>query len=272
MGILDLSSAITTLRLILVGICFEFLGANTSIFKSIFKKQCFLESISSMSKKQISTLMNTKNFSPNCMDSFIISLKNKDEYSPDIVYLIIDRQKLIPQNLDLLFSNDIIENLQADLIIRVLFKNRNSLKVKHIKNIYECCNKNASLVKILFATQKYSDSLLKYYPDEKDLLEYYEKYQIKKTHIDWKLNFIRADDFEALNSILVIVVAFVSVIDLMVVVLKIYPLYPLYPFMIIALFPPLFGALISFNNPFALLYENYYKRYINNVVVIKKNS
>lgn len=267
------SSTITILGLIFAAICFEFLGANTSIFKFIFSRdtrtKSFIDKIPSMSYREIKNLVINQNFSPQCMDYFIKSLENKDKYSPDLVYLIIDNQVLRSQNLDLLFSEDIIKNLQEDLIIRVLFIKRNSLKIQHIQNIYDTCKNNTVIIKILIATQKYCDGLLKDYPENKnepenkdDLFDYYEKYQTKKIHIDWKLKLIPISHFRILSMILIVGLLGFSAIFLFIKSTETGIPIPFYDFLKIT--APV--ILLIFIKPFfSCLYEIYYNHYINNI-------
>jgi hypothetical protein len=114
-------------------------------------------------------------------------LEEKGKYSPQVIYLIIGSQMLTTENLDLLFSEKIISNLHVDVIIRVLYKCENFLKAQHIENIYKHFNFNENVLKILFATQKYSDFLLETHPENVVLKEYYKKLQVEKTYLNWKL-------------------------------------------------------------------------------------
>lgn len=271
------SSTMTILGLIFVGIIFEFLGANTSIFKSIFvrdtRTKSFLEKIPLMSTKEIKNLINNQNFSTRCMDYFIKSLENKDKYSPDLVYLIIDSQVLRSQNLDLLFSKNIVKNLREDIIMRVLFLKRDSLKIQQIQNIYEICKNNTKLIKILIATQKYSDSLLSVYANNNDLFDYYEKYQIKKINMDWKLKLIPINHFRKLYGILLLL-GIISTIILIILIVQEYikeglPISSEESFVILIV--PFLLLIILFNfiiKPFFLWsYEKYYNHYINNISI-----
>lgn len=185
---LNETSAITTLGIIFVVGLFELLGANTSFFRGIFvkdeKTKSFLEKIASMSNIEIEDNLKSVNFSPRYMDYFIQQLEDENKYSPEIVYMILDSQSLRTQNLDLLFSERIIKNLHSSLVIRVLYRKANFLSRQSIINIYNQFNDDVKVVKVLFATQKYSDCLLKTYPEKAELKDFFEKFQTTNGYLD----------------------------------------------------------------------------------------
>lgn len=191
--VLNFSKTPATIALgfIVIAGFFEVLGANTSLFKNFFvkdaKTKTFFDKISSLSAYQIDNFLKNQTFSVECLNHFIMSLNDKDRYPPSVVYSVIDTQKIRTENLDLLLSPTIIKNLNQKLIIRLLFKCSNFLKYSHIENIYQNFHENEDVIKILFATQKYSDCLLNLDPDNHKLKEYFNKYQIEKKHTNWFL-------------------------------------------------------------------------------------
>ena len=217
-GTISFERSPTTEALFLICIVglIELVGANTSIFKAAFsrdaKTRIFLEKVHSMSSNEIKEAIKYQFFSVRCMDYFIKSLENKDKYSPEVVDLIIGGQVLRTQNLDLLFGKNVIVNLHADLIIGVLFEKRDSLKTQNIQNIYESCKDNRKIIKILIATQKYSDSLLKQYPKNTELFDFYEKYQNEKTHLDWILKIVPISHIKKIHRTLIFVTFTVPIV------------------------------------------------------------
>lgn len=181
------SPATITLGIIFFAGIFEILGANTSLFKRFFvkntKTKLFFEKLPSMSAHEIKTFIKNQTFSTDCINYFIRNLENKDKYSPAIVYQIISTQVIRTENLDLLFSSSIIKNLHPDLIIRVLYKCENFLKYQHIETIYENFKHRDDVIKVLFATQKYSECLLDLKPTSSEVKEYYNKFQIETKHV-----------------------------------------------------------------------------------------
>lgn len=185
---LEMRSAMTTLTVIIAIGFFEFLGANTSIFRGIFikdaKTKSFLEKIPYMSNFDIEEELINVNFSPKCLDYFIKQLEDKNKYSPEIVYSILNSQALRTQNLNLLFNQRIVKNLHPTLVMRVLYRRENALSVQSIINIYETFKDDMKVLKVLFATQKYSDCLLETNPERTELKNLYKKYQDDKMHLD----------------------------------------------------------------------------------------
>ena len=187
------SPATITLGIIFIAGIIEISGANTSLFKRFFvkntKTKSFFENIPSMPVHEIKRFINNQTFSTDCMNYFIRNLENKDKYPPVIVYQVIDTQMIRTENLDLLFNSSVIKNLHPDLIIRVLYKCENFLKYQHIKAVYENFKHRDDVIKVLFATQKYSDCLLdlkptgSQKPTSSKVKEYYNKFQIEKKHI-----------------------------------------------------------------------------------------
>ena len=104
----------------------ELIGANTSIFKRFFgrdeKTKYFLKNINCMSINQIRDGIKSQNFSSNCLDYFIKSLEDNNKYPPEVVYIVLDSQFLRKENLDLLFKPNILKNIHAQFIKKLLIK------------------------------------------------------------------------------------------------------------------------------------------------------
>lgn len=209
---LEKSSPTITIIILIFVAFFELLGANTSLFKNIFdndlKTKKFIAKLPLLSNNEIREESQYQNFSPSNLDYFIERLRNVNEYSPEVVYIILDSQYLRKQNLDLLFSPEIIKNVSPKLILRILFKKRNNLTNENILNIYKNCLENQKIVKTLIATQEHSDFLIQLYPENSKLLEYYQKYQERKEHIDWMLRLIPIGKLNKISRDLALLVWF----------------------------------------------------------------
>jgi len=187
-------STTITLALLLIAAILEFLGANTSIFKGLFdndfKTKKFIQRIHFLRPNEIKNEAKSKVFSSKCLDYFISKLKDVNSYPPNVVYIMLNSQFLSKQNLDLLFSVDIIHNLSPKLIQRILFKNENQLTKNNISTIYDTFSYNRTVIKTLIATQEYSYFLIDSYPKDTELSGYFDKYQKNKEHLDWLLKLI----------------------------------------------------------------------------------
>ncbi|MPM45044.1 hypothetical protein SDC9_91729 [bioreactor metagenome] len=185
-----------TITLMILGFCaiFELLGANTSIFKgfldSDIKTKKFIEGIPFLSSYKIEKEVKRQNFSQYCLEYFIEKLKDVNAYSQNTVYIVLDSQYLGKRNLDALFSAEIINNISRKIILKILFRYRNNLTQENMENIYNAYSYDDDIVKMLIATQEYSDFLKKSYPEDLRLPEYYKKYQTGKKYLDWRLKLL----------------------------------------------------------------------------------
>jgi len=264
----DRSSGTITLVIIFIAGVIEFLGANTSIFKKFLstkddKTKLFIDKLPSMNLYEIEQSIKNKNFSPICMNYFIKMLEEKGRYPSQVIYLIIDSQRLTTVNLDLLFSKKIITNLHAYVVIRVLYKSQNYLKAQHIENIHESFKSNEDVLKVLFATQKYSDSLLEIHPDNMKLKEYYNKFQLEKTYLDWKLKLFPASHVVG-SGVIIFISIYLFFAALWYIVMSHYQLNTdIIPLVIITLIFLLFSTFVSFMNYF---FKRYRQHYINQII------
>lgn len=263
-----ISSGTLTLFLIIVAGIFELLGANTSIFKRFFfgrdyNTKLFIDRLPSMTEFEIERSIKNKTFSPMCMSYFIKILKEKEKYSPHTIYVIIDSQALTTENLDLLFSKEIIPNLNADVIVRVLYKCENFLKATHLDNIYDNFKFNETVLKVLFATQKYSDSLLNTHPENKVLNEYHKKFQLDKIHLNWKLKLCPISYLPFYAPLTFVVILF-FVIFLLLILINLYQLNADLRNTIISI--PVYLAIVSFMPYFKYFLKSYRKYYINQII------
>lgn len=185
------SPAMIILAVIAIAGIVEVIGANTSLFKRFFVKNAktkqFFDKLPTMSLFEVERFLSNQSFSSACLNYFIKGLEDKNKYCPEIVYLVFDKQAVTGENLDLLLHPKIIKNLQPDLIIRVLYKCENYLRFDHIKSIYDNFNHHDDVVKILFATQKYSNCLFDIDCNDTIFKKYYKEFQIEKKHMNWFL-------------------------------------------------------------------------------------
>jgi hypothetical protein len=205
----------TTLTLVILGICafLEFLGANTSIFRGFFdsdlKNKKFIDNLSVLSSYEIEKEVGYKKFSSSCLDYFIKGLIDINKYPQNVIYIILDSQYLTKQNIDLFLSPEIIKNIRPKLIIRFLWMTENRLTQRNILNIYENFSDNRDVVKILIATQEYSDYLIKSHPNDGELSEYFQRYQKEKIHLDWLLKAIPVDILSQIRSFLLFIIVLI---------------------------------------------------------------
>lgn len=265
---LGISSGTMTLFLIVLAGIFELLGANTSIFKRIFfgrdyNTKLFLNRLPSMTEFEIEQSIKNKTFSSICISYFIKTLKEKEKYSPHTIYVIIGSQALTTENLDLLFSKEIIPNLNADVIVRVLYKCENFLKTEHIDNIYNNFKFNETVIKVIFATQKYSDSLLNTHPENKVLNEYHKKFQLNKTHLNWKLKLCPISYLPYYAPLIFVVILFLFIF-LLLILINLYQLNADLRNTIITI--PVSLAIVSFM-PFIKYFSKSYREYYINQII-----
>jgi hypothetical protein len=197
------------------------------------------------------------------MSYFIKTLKEKEKYPPHSIYVIIGSQALTTENLDLLFSKEIIPNLNVDVIVRVLYRCENFLKTEHIDNIYNNFKFNETVLKVVFATQKYSDCLLNIHPENKKLDEYYKKFQLSKTYLNWKLKLCPMSylPFYILLTFLIIVFSFIFLI---IILINLYHLNADFKNTMISI--PVSLAFFSFMPYFKYSYKSYREYYINQII------
>ncbi|MEI8270680.1 MAG: hypothetical protein WCG45_04875, partial [bacterium] len=160
----------------------------------------FLDNLDSMSNKQIEDDMNYLNFSSSNMN-YLLSIveQDKNKIPPHIVEKILTSQGLTKENLDKIFSPKILNNLREKAIIIILFKKMDKLTPENINAVYDTFRDNDQILKVLFATQYDSKSLLNHEGDVQKLNGYFEKYQINKEQYDILLKLIPINHFEGIK-------------------------------------------------------------------------
>jgi len=201
----DFTTPMITLGIIALFAIIELIGTNTTFFKKFFdtdkKTRSFLDNLDSMSTQQIEDDINYLNFSSSNMN-YLLSIieKDKNKISPNIVEKILTSQDLTKENLDKIFSPILLRNLREKTIITILFKKREKLTPENINCVYDTFRDNDQILKVLFATQYDSKSLLQRGGDVQKLNEYFEKYQVKKEQYDILLKLIPINHFEGIKK------------------------------------------------------------------------
>ena len=113
------------------------------------------------------------------MNEFILSLKNPIKYSPRIIYLVLDNQVLVPENIDNIFTHEILTCVDEKIITRILLKYGSDLSKDNLINCYNEFKNNDNIIKLLIATNEYSKILIDTYNSDQRLPEYYITYQKK---------------------------------------------------------------------------------------------
>lgn len=210
-GILELKFTFHMVVLSVIGIsaAIEFFYVNTSLLKRLLKKYVgrdsnvkrFLDKTNTLSPMDTNSEIKNLFFSSNCMNYFLKSIaNNRNEYPPYVIEAVLSTQYLSKENLDLLFSPDVLKNILPDLVIDVLSENINCLTYEHIFNIYEQLKNNDSVTRVLVATQSNSYSLGDTFSDDEKLSNYYIKYQLNEEHFDWKLKIIPLSKFRIIKN------------------------------------------------------------------------
>ena len=177
-----LSAPMLILIIVLIFIITEFVGANTSYFKSLFfseeKANYFIRNYTGSKTENIERDLSTLNFSPKNIQTLLEIIQSPDNIIPSyIVDDILIYNSLSPENLETLFSKTInVYELRRDLIIDLLIKYQNHLSPKNVENIYNKYKHDPSLVKLIFITQIDSFHLIGLDPSNSELRNYYENY------------------------------------------------------------------------------------------------
>jgi hypothetical protein len=154
-----------------------------------------------MSSKQIEDDINYLNFSSSNMN-YLLSIieQDRNKIPPHIVEKILISQDLTKENLDKIFTQNVLNNLREKVIITILFKKMDKLTPDNITIVYDTCRENDQIIKVLFATQYDSKSLLKSDNAEQKLTGYFEKFQVKKEQYDIVLKLIPINHFEGIKA------------------------------------------------------------------------
>jgi hypothetical protein len=201
----DPTTPMITLGIIALFAIIELIGTNTTFFKKFFdtdkKTRSFLDNLDSMSTKQIEDDINYLNFSSSNMN-YLLSIveKDKNKISPHIVEKILTSQDLTKENLDKIFCPEILRNLREKTIIAILFKKMDKLTPENINAVYDTFKDNDQILKVLFATQYDSKSLLDSEVGSQKINGFFEKYQIKKEQYDLFLKLIPINHFKGIEK------------------------------------------------------------------------
>lgn len=191
------------------GAFLEFMVANTPHLRKLFstdvRTKKFLDKVSLMTKKEIKEGTQNIFFSSKCMNLFLESIPEKhDQYPSYFVDLIIDSQVLRKENLNVLFSPNVIKYIRPEIIIKICAEYIDSLTDENIQNAYIQYKNNENVTKAIFATQNDSYFLIQNSDEEKEeknqLNEFYRNYQIDKKHLDKVLKIIPMSNFRTIRN------------------------------------------------------------------------
>jgi len=187
----ELNTPAITLIMILFVAMIELIGAHTSLLKRFFindeKAKYFFNNAPSMTYKQMEDYIENLYFSSKCINRLLKLLAQNPNYLPkEIIDRIISTQDLTKENLDLLFSPNIIKYIRTSMIMHILLQKQNKLTQENIQNIYNHYIDDRTMIKILIATQSDVNILLRE-GEHEDLSRYYTNFQVKKEQIDFWL-------------------------------------------------------------------------------------
>lgn len=179
----ELSLAVVTLIILLFFIVVEFVGTNIPYFSRLFfseeKAEHFITNLESYKMPVVERNISLLTFSPKNINSLLSIIQtNKNKIHPYIVDQILQYNALSTENLDRVFSIEILKsNLRRDLIIDLLMKYKNQLSTENIENVFTVFMDDEQLIRILIATQIDSESLISIHPTNQQHIEYFDKYQ-----------------------------------------------------------------------------------------------
>jgi hypothetical protein len=134
--------------------------------------------------------------------NYLLSIveQDKNKIPPHIVDKILTYQDLTKENLDKIFCPEILRNLREKTIISILFKKIDKLTPENINAVYDTFKDNDQILKVLFATQYDSKSLLDSETGTQKINGYFQKYQIKKEQYDIFLKLIPINHFKGIEK------------------------------------------------------------------------
>lgn len=151
-------------------------------FSNDQKSLNFFNNINSMTDDQMRRFVRFHIFSSKCINKFVSIVKQDiNKIPPDIVEYALTTQDLTKENLDLIFSDEIV--FDEKIVKKILFDKKDQLTEQNIRNIFEKFRSNSDVIKLLFATQNGSKILLNA-EQNNELVSYYEKYQKNYKHLD----------------------------------------------------------------------------------------
>jgi hypothetical protein len=183
---LDFSVHMIALYAILIFTAVELTRKNFPILNAIFstdqKSQNFFKNIESMTDEEMHRFVKFHIFSSKCINKMLLIVREDvNRIPPDILEFALTTQDLTKENLDLIFSKEIL--IDERIVIHILCQKINQLTDQNIINIYDKYNNNEVILKLLFATQNRSKILNKF--RQYDL--YYVKFQKEQKHKDFWL-------------------------------------------------------------------------------------
>ena len=153
------------------------------------KNRIFIDNICTYQNNEIPREISLRNFSSSSINYFLEKIKcDPKKYHEYIIESFLRLTRLSPENLDLVFTAEILMHLRESFIINLLIKYRNQLSQNNITIYYNFFKLNDKMIRLLFATQNQSEFLYKLERDSLQLKQYYENFQLNKT-----VDFIKFD-------------------------------------------------------------------------------
>jgi hypothetical protein len=175
-------SVVVTLFMVGIFIFFELIGKNTDVLKRfLFSEESnkwFIENINSFSYDQIRYKIKNRVFS----FSNITLLLTKITHHPDlnssvIIEGILENNDLSKENIDKIFSPDLLGIFREGFVHYLLMRFKNSLTIGNIQNLYTFYKSNDLMIKMIFATQLHSELLITMEKEDPRLKKYFEIFQ-----------------------------------------------------------------------------------------------
>ncbi len=184
--ILDLSWPMVIIYVVTIFILLDLSGANIDRIKGILfteeKNRQFLENIYKYPDDELAIQTKIRKFSPSNITFFLTTIKNDPNKNYGFVFEnILLKNELSPNNLDLLFTNEILGFCRDGVVIDLLIKYKDLLSKNNILNLFNYSKNNETLLKFIFATQKQSEFLYKQIIEKEDITIFYEQFQVNKS-------------------------------------------------------------------------------------------
>lgn len=184
--VIDHSPHMIALYVIIALTTAELIRKNFPILNNWFsndqKSLIFFKNIDSMTDDQMHRFVRFHIFSSKCINKLVLIVKQDiNRIPPDILEYALTTQDLTKENLDLIFSNEIV--IDENIVKTILFHKMNQLTEQNILNIFEKFKEKSEIIKLLFATQQGSKKLIEG-GRNKELLPYFENYQKQKNYLD----------------------------------------------------------------------------------------
>jgi energy-coupling factor transporter transmembrane protein EcfT len=146
------------------------------------KNRVFLDNLCKYRNNDIEHEIRLRDFSSSTICYFLEKIRSDpNKYHEFIIETVLQTSRLSPENLDQIFTEEILSHLREKFIIRLLIKYQNQLSQKNLEVLYYYIKSNDRLVRLLIATQNQSESICKKLGNEEKLKKYYEQFQLEKT-------------------------------------------------------------------------------------------